>query len=138
VDITPFLCCSQLVCFLFVLHSYFVIQVNLVSAQFAKYQTPPWMRNICYFALNSVLTNKCSRTLQGYQSDDEITSRTTTTTKTTTTTTTTATTTTQSHTTDLSISCNSIDILMHMCYIRYFHNLPLYFIYGKTLLLLEK
>ena len=62
VDISPFLCCGQLVGFLFVLHSFFVIQVNLVSAQFPKYQTPPWMRNICYIARNSILTNKCSRT----------------------------------------------------------------------------
>jgi len=33
-----------------------------VSAQYAKCQTPPWMRNICYIALNLIPTNKFSRT----------------------------------------------------------------------------
>jgi hypothetical protein len=39
-----------------------VANMNLVSAQFVKYQTPPRMRNICYIALYSIPTNKCSRT----------------------------------------------------------------------------
>lgn len=33
-----------------------------MRAKFAKPQTPPWMRNICYIALKSILTNKCLRT----------------------------------------------------------------------------
>ena len=36
--------------------------MKLVSAQYAKCQTPPLARNICYIALNSIPTNKCSRT----------------------------------------------------------------------------
>jgi hypothetical protein len=34
------------------------VYMNLVSAQYAKYQIPPWTRNICHIALNSILTNK--------------------------------------------------------------------------------
>ena len=36
--------------------------MNLLSAQYTKCQTPPWIRNICYIALNLIPTNKCSRT----------------------------------------------------------------------------
>ena len=36
--------------------------MNLVTAQYAECQTPPWTRNICYIALNSIPTSKCLRT----------------------------------------------------------------------------
>jgi hypothetical protein len=36
--------------------------MDLMSAQFAKCQTPPRTRNIRYIALNSIPTNKCPRT----------------------------------------------------------------------------